>query len=85
VRHLLNMAAFLAVSMLLLSSMTRLVLFALPAVLIARMPGFEIKHIWYLSVTSQMIQAGINLLLLRRELRKKLNFDEAAGMPAMAG
>ena len=69
----------------LLSSMTRLVLFALPAVLIARMPGFEIKHIWYLSVTSQMIQAGINLLLLRRELRRKLNFDEVAGMPAMAG
>jgi len=69
----------------LLSSMTRLVLFALPAVLIARVPGFEIKHIWYLSVTSQMIQAGINLLLLRRELRRKLNFDEVAGMPAMAG
>jgi putative MATE family efflux protein len=69
----------------LLSSMTRLVLFALPAVLIARMPGFEIKHIWYLSVTSQIIQAIINLLLLRRELRRKLNFDDVAGMPAMAG
>jgi putative MATE family efflux protein len=59
----------------LLSSMTRLLLFVLPAILIARTPGFEIKHIWYLSVASQILQACINLLLLRRELRKKLNFE----------
>jgi putative MATE family efflux protein len=59
----------------LLSSMTRLLLFVLPAILIARTPGFEIKHIWYLSVASQVLQACINLLLLRRELRKKLNFE----------
>jgi putative MATE family efflux protein len=59
----------------LLSSMTRLLLFVLPAILVARTPGFEIKHIWYLSVASQVLQACINLLLLRRELRKKLNFE----------
>lgn len=59
----------------LLSSMTRLLFFVLPAILIARTPGFEIKHIWYLSVASQVLQACINLLLLRRELRKKLNFE----------
>jgi len=60
----------------LLSSMTRLFLFVLPALLVARTPGFEIRHVWYLSVGSQLIQAGINLLLLRRELRRKLNFEE---------
>src|ERR1700720_703876 len=49
----------------LLSSMTRLFLFVLPAILIARRPGFEIKHIWYLSVGSQLIQACFNLLLLQ--------------------
>ncbi len=59
----------------LLSSMTRLLLFVLPAVLLSRVPGFQIKHVWYLSVASQLIQAGINLLLLKRELRKKLNFE----------
>jgi putative MATE family efflux protein len=59
----------------LLSSMTRLFLFVLPALIISRTPGFEIKHVWYLSVASQILQAGINLLLLRRELRKKLNFE----------
>ena len=61
----------------LLSSMTRLFLFALPAMLLARIPGFQIAYVWYLSIASQIIQACINLLLLRRELRKKLTFDEA--------
>ncbi len=56
--------------------MTRLVLFALPAILVARTSGFEIRHVWYLSVASQVLQMCINLLLLRRELRKKLTFEE---------
>ena len=60
----------------LFSSMTRLGLFVLPAVLLARTPGFQLRHVWYLSVVSQLIQACINLWLLRNELRKKLNFDE---------
>ena len=60
----------------LLSSMTRLVMFALPAALLAQRPGFQIKYVWYLSVASQVLQAAINLLLLQRELRKKLVFDE---------
>lgn len=60
----------------LLSSMTRLALFALPAVLLARTPGFQLRHVWYLSVGSQLIQACINLWLLRNELRKKLTFAE---------
>jgi putative MATE family efflux protein len=60
----------------LFSSMTRLILFALPALLISRTPGFEIRHIWYLSVGSIVLQMCVNLLLLRHELRKRLRFDE---------
>jgi len=60
----------------LFSSMTRLVLFALPAIYISRTPGFEIKHVWYLSVGSIILQMCVNLLLLRHELRKRLRFDE---------
>jgi putative MATE family efflux protein len=60
----------------LLSSLTRLVLFVLPAVLISRTPGFEIRYVWYLSVASQFLQMCFNLLLLRRELQKKLAFEE---------
>jgi Na+-driven multidrug efflux pump len=48
-------------------SASRLVLFALPALLLQK-PGFDIKLVWYLSVGSH--QACINLLLLRRELHK---------------
>src|SRR6267142_911142 len=69
----------------LLSSVSRLVLFALPALLLSRTPGFDIKLVWYLSVGSQVLQACINLLLLRRELHKKLRFEEADGfVPASA-
>jgi hypothetical protein len=56
--------------------MTRLIMFALPAMLIARTPGFEIRQLWYLSVGSIVLQMCVNLLLLRHELRKKLRFDE---------
>jgi putative MATE family efflux protein len=59
----------------LFSSMTRLVLFALPAFFVSRRAGFDIKYLWYLSVASQVLQACINLFLLRRELRKKLTFE----------
>jgi len=69
----------------LLSSASRLVLFALPAVLVARTPGFDIRHVWYLSVGSQVLQACFNLALLRRELHKKLRFEEGEGfIPASA-
>src|SRR5438270_6630192 len=69
----------------LFSSMTRLILFALPALLISRTPGFEIRHIWYLSVGSIVLQMCVNLLLLRHELRKRLRFDEPESfIPASA-
>lgn len=63
----------------LLSTASRLLLFAVPALWLSRMPGFQIRHVWYLSVASQVLQACFNLLLLRRELGRKLKFDD---MPA---
>src|SRR5438552_1507478 len=69
----------------LLSSASRLFLFALPALLLARTPGFDIKLLWYLSVGSQVLQACMNLLLLRRELHRKLRFEDGANfIPASA-
>ncbi|MDQ6765988.1 MAG: MATE family efflux transporter [Verrucomicrobiota bacterium] len=59
----------------LLSTASRLLLFALPAAMVARAPWFQIRHVWYLSVASQVLQACLNLFLLRRELARKLNFD----------
>src|SRR2546423_2664029 len=69
----------------LFSSASRLILFALPALLLARTPGFDIKLVWYLSVGSQLLQAGINLWLLRRELHRKLRFEDGTDfIPASA-
>src|SRR5437899_2601884 len=56
----------------LFSSMTRLVLFALPALFISRMPGFEIREVWYLSLGSIVLQMCANLLLLRHEMLERL-------------
>ena len=69
----------------LLASATRLLLFALPALLMARTPGFQIRHVWYFSVVSILIQAGANLLLLRREFRRKLVFSPPDGLAPIAG
>jgi putative MATE family efflux protein len=54
------------------SSALRLLLFALPAYLVSQRPGFEMRHVWYLSVASVTLQVLINLWLLARELRVKL-------------
>src|SRR5947208_16610942 len=43
----------------LFSSMTRLILFALPALLIPGTPGFELRPIWYLSVGRFVIQLSV--------------------------
>ena len=58
------------------SSAMRLFLFAVPAAMISRMPGFRIRYVWYLSVISVLLQACSNLFLLGRELRKRLRFIE---------
>jgi Na+-driven multidrug efflux pump len=69
----------------LLSSASRLILFALPALLLSQRPGFDIRLVWYLSVGSQLLQACINLLLLRRELHRKLRFEDGTDfIPASA-
>jgi putative MATE family efflux protein len=69
----------------LISSASRLLVFALPALLLSSAPGFEIRYVWYLSVGSQVLQACINLMLLRHELHKKLKFEEGGDfLPASA-
>ena len=57
-----------------LSSATRLVSFALPALWLSHQSGFRIEQVWYLSVATVTAQAAISLLLARRELRLRLAF-----------
>jgi Na+-driven multidrug efflux pump len=58
----------------LIASFVRLLLVAGPAFAMSRLPGFELRWIWYVSVASVAAQLAMNLLLLRREFRVRLSF-----------
>ena len=64
----------------LFASSLRLILFALPAFIWSRQPGFKTEYLWYLSVASVTIQMAVNLLLLRREFGRKLASLTAASI-----
>ena len=57
----------------LIASVSRIVVIAVPALLLAGMPGFELSWIWYLSVGAVLLQLAIVLTLLRREFRLRLD------------
>jgi putative MATE family efflux protein len=56
----------------LLSSGARLITYSLPLIWLSATPGFRIEHVWYLSIATTTLQAGLSLLLLRLEFRKQL-------------
>jgi len=62
----------------LVTSFTRIVVVAIPVLLLAQAPGFALRWVWYLSVVSVTLQMTLNLLLLRREFRLRLTFEPAA-------
>jgi len=62
----------------LLTSVARIVIVAVPALILAGMPGFELRWIWYLSASAVLLQMALNLALLRREFARKLNFEPVA-------
>ena len=68
----------------LITSAFRIVLIAVPILLIANTPGFTLLWVWYISVAGIFIQLGLNLLLLRREFRLRLAFDTWEPGPAPA-
>ena len=59
----------------LVSSAARIAIVAVPAVMLSRMPGFELRWIWYLSVGATFVQLLLSMLLLRRELGRRLVFQ----------
>jgi Na+-driven multidrug efflux pump len=64
------------------SSTFRLLLFVIPATLLARQPGFQMRHIWYLAVGTVALQLAVNLWLLHREFDIKLS-PTPATVPAL--
>jgi putative MATE family efflux protein len=60
----------------LITSMTRIVIVAVPVLLLAQTPGFTLRWIWYISVAAVGVQLALNMWLLQREYRLRLNFAE---------
>ena len=56
------------------TSVIRVVVVAVPVLVLARMPGFSMRWVWYCSVGAVYLQMTLNLLLLRREFQRRLNF-----------
>jgi Na+-driven multidrug efflux pump len=58
----------------LVASGTRILLVAVPAILLSRTAGFQLNWIWYLSVGAVLVQLALSMLLLRREFTHRLTF-----------
>jgi putative MATE family efflux protein len=61
----------------LITSAFRIVLIAIPILLLAEVRSFTLLWVWYISVAGIFIQLALNLLLLRREFRVRLAFGAA--------
>jgi putative MATE family efflux protein len=54
------------------ASFGRMILVAVPTIALSRLPGFELRWIWYLSTGTIFFQLAAVLLLLRREFHLRL-------------
>jgi putative MATE family efflux protein len=64
----------------LISSAARIVIIAVPVLLLAGAPGFQLRWIWYISAGATLLQLAMNLWMLRREYRLRLSFDAPVGV-----
>jgi putative MATE family efflux protein len=60
------------------TSLARIVIVAIPVLVLSQRPGFALTTIWYLAAVSVFVQLGLALLLLRREFGRRLRFAAAA-------
>jgi len=62
----------------LVTSAVRVVVVAIPAFILSRLPGFHLAWVWYLTVVSVTMQLALSVWLLFREFRVRLAFPEGA-------
>jgi putative MATE family efflux protein len=58
----------------LVASVARLVLIAVPVLWLSRLPGFDLRWVWYLTIAATAVQLVMSLALLKREFRLRLTF-----------
>ena len=59
----------------LIASVVRIGLVAIPGVILSRLPGFELRWLWWLSVASVFVQLVLAMVLLRREFALRLAWN----------
>jgi putative MATE family efflux protein len=59
----------------LIASGARIAIIAIPAIVLSRMPGFQLHTIWYLSMAAVFVQLLLSMSLLSREFGRRLNFS----------
>ena len=59
----------------LVASAVRILLVAIPALILSHRPGFQLHWVWYLSLGSVFVGFTVSMLLLRREFGRRLNFE----------
>jgi putative MATE family efflux protein len=64
------------------SGISRLLLFALPALWISTQPGFNLEQLWHWSVVTTWVQAGLTFWLMRVQLNKRLEFPPPSAVTA---
>jgi putative MATE family efflux protein len=62
----------------LITSLVRILVVAVPVLMLAGTPGFTLRWIWYISAGAVVVQLLLSLVLLRREFRLRLAFESAA-------
>ena len=55
------------------TSTLRILIAAIPAIFLARAAGFHLTWIWYLGAVATLLQMTLNLILLQREFRLKMD------------
>jgi len=68
----------------LISSGSRFLTFALPALWLASRPSFQLRHLWYLSVVTVFLQMLTSLWLMRREFGRTLQVAKGQPVPFAA-
>jgi putative MATE family efflux protein len=62
----------------LVASAVRIGLLSVGALALARMPGFQLRWIWYLSVATVLVQLGLAMWFLRHEFSRRLRWEAAS-------
>jgi putative MATE family efflux protein len=68
----------------LIASVTRIIVIAVPAILLSATPGFRLVWIWYLSAGAVVLQLAIVMFYLRREFRLRLDALAPSPVPTAA-